>query len=304
MTKVITSIITLLVFFSLLLTSQVKANEIYINTSKLAHTINSHNSDMVLSAYGFNVFFLFDITENLSLSINQGRWKKNKDFNQLSVVDMNIKTYGSAAHYYFDDTWYLSVFYDKWKDRIQVNNNKNDIKVYNENNHSKSYTASVGWGKEIGNYYLNLSATLSKADWQGQRAEPIRKKIALRTSQTLDTTVASLAFDLSHSILLSNESALTYGTQIQWYQLLKDTFVQTQSAEHKRNNLPRSIFFKNRVNQQNQFTTEDYGQITLYAMFKLNEQWHADISVNKNFATDSFSEADDLPITLGLGYQF
>ena len=304
MKKAIQSIVILSLLLTQLLCSIVQAHEVYINTSKVEHTINLPQQEIAFDSFGYNAFISLDLSDALSLSFSRGEWTQKKDNHEVLVGDMAIKSVGSAAHYSIDDAWYLSLFYDKWQDSIQAHNKKHHLKVYDEYNHSKSYTASLGWGKEIGSYYLSLSTTMSQTDWQSERTVSIRKNITSHTSQKLDTTVASLAVDMSHFVLLSQDTALTYGAQLSWHQLLKDTLTQDQSTQLKRNNITRRTNLKNRANQSNQLTTEDYGQISLYAILQLSERWNADISLNKNFATNSVATQDETYFSLGLGYHF
>ncbi|TMO62539.1 hypothetical protein [Pseudoalteromonas aurantia] len=304
MKKTIQSIVIVSFLLTQLLCTIVQAHEVYINTSKVEHTINLPQQEIAFDSFGYNAFISLDLSDALSLSFSRGEWTQTKDNHAVLVGEMAIKSVGSAAHYSINDAWYLSLSYDKWQDSIQAHNKKHHLTVYDEQNHAKSYTASLGWGKEIGSYYLRLSTSMSQTDWQSERTVSIRKNITSHTSQKLDTTVASLAVDMSHFVVFSQDTAFTYGAQLSWHQLLKDTLTQEQGIKLKRNNITRRTNLKNSANQPNQLTTEDYGQISLYAILQLGERWNADISLNRNFATNNAPTQDETYFSLGLGYQF
>ena len=143
----------------------------------MEHTINLPQQEMAFDSLGYNAFISLDLSDDHYRSLFRAEnGHKIKDNHEVLVGNMAIKSVGSAAHYAINDAWYLSLFYDKWQDSIQAHNKKHHLKVYDEYNHSKSYTASLGWGKEIGSYYLSLSTTMSQTDWQSERAVSISKK--------------------------------------------------------------------------------------------------------------------------------
>ena len=248
----------------------VRALDIYLSTSKVEQSVHLRQKTIMFDPTGLNGYLSLNISEPFSISVNYGKWQQDNLSTDLLTADIDISTYGGAFNYDFSDNWYVAASYNVWEDEIKANTNRQRT-IYNEKNDSESYSMTLGWGIEFDFYYLNLSSSIQTNHWQSNQSTIIPRAGAENLIQKIDTTFASFTIDGSHYLPFNENYALVYGAQLSWYQLLSDDSISDRNIRRVRQNNPQRNNISKNISISNYLSTEDYGQIGLYAMLLLGE---------------------------------
>ncbi|NTS75803.1 hypothetical protein HR060_02895 [Catenovulum sp. SM1970] len=287
------------------------AHSVYLSTSKVEQTINFRQQDVMFEPDGLSAQLNLDLSNNWSWSIDYAKWQQDEVISRRLTADLDVTAFGTSVSYYYQD-WSFTAFYTQWEDEVKVYDSQDNVTPYRETTESPSYAIQAAWGKAYDLWYFSSSLNLQRNEWDYFKRIKTRDRPAELIAEDADNTFVSASADLSRFIELSNPFALIAGSEISWHELVDETADTRQSRNYNRPNNQnrhnrnagrannRQGSNQNRLALSSQFASESYGNINLYLICLLGDNWSLDASYNRDFATDNDSNA----WSFGVGYNF
>ena len=277
------------------------ANSIYVgyNQTESNAIVGERQAD--LTPAGLALYASFDVTDNLSASIDLAKQSDDTNITPNFDVEYDSDTVGFGLNYYLDN-WTFSYFFNRWEDELNGRPEANVSMPIIPPNYqqtsdatSNSIQASYYWTQESWQFGLSSGLHFSETDQTIDLFDTTNDTPLNNFNSKSDTTFVSIGASSAWFFDFS-EQQLMLGANVSWNHLADDNNIASVS------NLRTG---SQRVNVGNPLSnvvsgSESYGQLDAYASWQFHENWILDFSTGINIATDD----DGLVWSLHLGYLY
>lgn len=266
-------------------------NSVYIGYGETELTTSVGEQTLNLTPSGVSLMADFDVTEEISVSIDTSRYSDSVTQNNLIQVEYEVETLGAGISYNLEN-WSTSYQYSQYNDEefsVVLIQNQPNSQI-----EAKANTHSIGLSRYFSNddWQFSLYTGVHYSDWEQDTVidAPSPNRPLETSVDEGDSLFVSLGGGISHYWSLSDNRSVLIGTFISWNEL-----TDSGSAAISRNGTNvsqiRDVDIRDQINAFAAIGSESYGQVNLYLSVDVTDNLVWDVDASFDFSTDDNSAA-------------
>ena len=290
--------------------SSTLANNIAINHSQLEQYISLPDEEVLLKPAGEGVFLSFDFNDNWNVNFDYQEWQDNEHAISPVSLDLTLVSFGGSLSYMQDD-WYVSVSIGMSEDDVSYREDQRSADFRQDNTEVTSLSGLLGYSWLQGSWMFDVSAGAQYSDWsienkefnskRAQQDGELPEEIMITEENTLTINAGVSA---ARYWELNQQQGVLAGAMLLWrYQLsegenLTDENISPSGLQSR----TQPTAFRNSGSNTLRATSGDdnYGQITVYLSYYINNAWSVDVDTSVEIASDNNNQS----WAIGISYSF
>lgn len=280
------------------LTLPAMAGSIYVGHSQTEQVSFIGDNTLRFDPGGQSISLSFDITDDLSLSMDYAKLDDDLQPNERVSGEFEIDSWQGGLSYFLDD-WSFSLNIANWEDDLNLiarTRNPSRVVQFTE---ADSYGLSAGYNWYKGNWQWGLSGSVHYNDWEQGEAIGRPDMLPQTSLDSGNATFVSLSLSTAYLVSLPQDRALLFGAGVGYNQL---TSSESEAVARNGRNISQinNPSIRSQLNAQNVIGSESYGQVNAYLSYEFAQNWLLDLDASFDFGGLESTTA----WSVNLGYLF
>jgi len=286
------------------------ANNITVSHGQLEQYVSLPDEELLLKPAGEGAFLSLDINENWHVKFDYQKWQDNEHAISPVTIDLNLTSFGGSLSY-VQDNWYASTSLGMSEDDVSHRKDQRSADFRQDNTQVTSLSGLIGYNWLQGNWMFDVSTGAQYSDWSIKNKE-IHSKRAQQEGKPAEeimiTEESTLTINAGVSAAryweLTQQQGVLAGAMLLWrYQLSEDESLTDEniSSPRQQGRVQPSTSRNGGSNTLRATSGDDnYGQITAYLSYYINDAWSVDLDTSVEIASDNNNQS----WAVGLSYSF